>query len=685
MEKYRRHFLKILAGVAGLAVFFRFSKKEEGMADMSSVAWEKKVTLSQGNPRQRFEFLKWKRLSSNNVDQIKSKYKVVVIGSGYGASVTAARLAEKVGSDLCILERGREFTPGEYPRNMGEALKSFRFDGIRPLGTNASDQLGLFNVTTAGGMDVVAGNGLGGGSNINANVILEPLPEVFTGEVANINNKSGTHPWPIQIEDLRPYFKKVRTMLKAERFRTGVWVDDANGGHWENDKNGESRWRKNLAELGFPDPAQQDVFLPVQKRAELMTQLTEKHRKTLLSASADENSKMDFEMERPPLAVNLTTVDTGLSGKVNHAGVPQRLCNQCGDCVSGCNTGAKNTLIMNYIPWAKKHGAEIFTQMEVDHIEQLKDQPSRYRVHYKFFTKRLGIFSYVQKGTVDADHVVVAAGSLGSTRILMKSEKYGGFKFSDQLGNHFSGNSDALSAIFKEKLAATNIGLGSSVDPFVESVAKTTKDKIAGPCITTKVDLRKDFGIMFQDAAMPSALGDLGDSKKQLANMLVFLTMGYDTSSGTMRLTAADDLKIDMPNFGQERGYQNSKAIISKAADEIGGNFMENPRIKFPLPVVNDGSGIPVTVHALGGCSMGVNNKTGVINSAGQVFTGRSSDGLETYPGLYVTCGAALPTSVGANPLLTISAFAERVAAYMTGRPDPADPQKEAAAKYQVL
>lgn len=685
MAKYRRHFLKLLAGIAGLAVFFKFGKKDEGSTELSSVTWEKKVNLAAGNPRQRFEFLKWKRLSSSNVDQIKSKYKVVVIGSGYGASVAAARVAEKVGGELCILERGREFTPGEYPRTMAEALKSFRFDGIRPLGAATSDQLGLFNVTTAGGMDVVAGNGLGGGSNINANVILEPLPEVFTGEVANINNENGTHPWPIRIEDLRPYFKKVRTMLKAERFRTGVWVDDGNGGHWENDKAGESRWRKNLANLGFTDAAEQDLFLPYQKRAELITQLAAKYKKTKLSASADENSKMDFEIEYPPLAVNLTTVDTGLDGKLNHAGVPQRLCNQCGDCVSGCNTGAKNTLIMNYIPWAKKHGAEIFTQMEVSHIEQLQNQSSRYRIHYSFFTKRLGLFSYVQKGSVDADHVIVGAGSLGSTRILLKSEKYGGFKFSSQLGNHFSGNSDALSAIFKDKLAATNIGLGSSVDPFIESVAKMTKEKIAGPCITTKVDLRKDYGIMFQDAAMPSALGDLGNAKEQLANMLVFLTMGYDTSSGTMRLTAADDLKIDLPHFGKERGYQNSKAIITSGAKEIGGSFMENPRIKFPLPVINDGSGIPVTVHALGGCSMGANNKTGVINSAGQVFTRDSADGLGTYPGLYVTCGAALPTSVGANPLLTISAFAERVAAYMTGRPDPADPQKETAAKYQVI
>lgn len=685
MEKYRRHFLKFLAGIAGLAVFFRFAKKEEGSTELSSVSWEKQVTLSANNPRKSFEFLKWKRLSSSNVDEIKSKYKVVVIGSGYGASVAAARIAEKIGNDLCILERGREFTPGEYPRNMAEALKSFRFDGLRPLGTSTSDQLGLFNVTTAGGMDVVAGNALGGGSNINANVILEPLPEVFTGEVANINASTGTHPWPIQIEDLRPYFKKVRSMLRAERFRTGVWVDDEKGGHWENDKEGESRWRKNLAALGFTDPSEQDTFLPFQKRAELMSQLTEKYRKTAVSTSSDTNSKMDFELEYPPLAVNLSNVDTGRDGRLNHAGVPQRLCNQCGDCVSGCNTGAKNTLIMNYIPWAKKHGAEIFTQMEVDHVEKLEGQAARYRVHYSFFTKRLGMFSYVQKGTVDADHVIFGAGSLGSTRILMKSEKYGGFKFSNQLGSHFSGNSDALSAIFKEKLNATNIGMGSQVDPFIESVAKMTKEKIAGPCITTKVDLRKDYGIMFQDAAMPSALGDLGNSKETIANMLVFLTMGYDTSTGTMRLTAADNLKIDMPNFGQEKGYQNSKAIITKAAQEIQGSFMENPRIKFPIPGINNGSGIPVTVHALGGCSMGVNNKTGVINSAGQVYKGDSSDGLETYPGLYVTCGAALPTSVGANPLLTISAFAERVAAYMTGRPDPADPQKDSAAKYQVI
>ncbi len=690
MEKYRRHYLKILAGVGGAFLFFKafkikYSAPEESkeLSSESPGNGPGNGTVPKKDPRRKFEPVQWKRLSSNNADAINSKYKVVVIGSGYGASVAAARLSEKVGGELCVLERGREFIPGEYPSNALRSLENFRIDGIRPVGTFNSNQLGLFNVTSTGGIDVVAGNGLGGGSNINANIILEPLEEVFKGEVGNINNGGPDRKWPIQIDDLRPYFKKVRTMLRAERFRSGVWVEDEKGGCWKIDSAQGSQWRSNLSSLGLT-AEEQDNLIPYQPRAKKMSQLASKYRRSLKSDSSDIDSRLDFESEYPPLAVNLSNFDTGLSGKLNHVGVPQRLCNQCGDCVSGCNSGAKNTLIMNYLPLAKKHGANLFTQVEVDFVEKLKSGSTRYRVHYRFFEKRfLNLIPYTRKGTIDTDHVIFGAGSLGSTKILLKSQKYGGFKFSERLGASFSGNGDDLSAVNKQNLDITNMGFGSYVTPFIEDNASIAKRDIAGPCITTKVDLRKDYGIMFQDASLPSALG--GILKDKLDDLLVFLTMGYDSSSGQMSLTANDNIKIDFPHLASEKGHTNSKSIVTAIAEAIKGSFVENPRTKYKVPILGSTDGIPVTVHALGGCSMGEDSRNGVINSAGQVFVGGSNDHLETYKGLYVTCGAALPTSVGANPLLTISAFAERVSAYMLGKPDSNDPQKHDAQKYQVL
>src|SRR5436190_7866267 len=68
-------------------------------------------------------------------------------------------------------------------------------------------------------------------------------------------------------------------------------------------------------------------------------------------------------------------------GWVNHVGVEQPSCVQCGDCVTGCNTGAKNATLMNYLPDAVNHGAEIFTEVEVRRVS--RDHDGRYAVHYR--------------------------------------------------------------------------------------------------------------------------------------------------------------------------------------------------------------------------------------------------------------------------------------------------------------
>src|SRR5690606_41124969 len=58
----------------------------------------------------------------------------------------------------------------------------------------------------------------------------------------------------------------------------------------------------------------------------------------------------------------------------NYAGIEQKKCNNCGDCVTGCNTGAKNTTHMNYLPDAAAHGAQIFTEVPVSHLERRGDR-----------------------------------------------------------------------------------------------------------------------------------------------------------------------------------------------------------------------------------------------------------------------------------------------------------------------
>src|SRR4029434_8744148 len=101
---------------------------------------------------------------------------------------------------------------------------------------------------------------------------------------------------------------------------------------------------------------------------------------------------------------------------VTPAGVAQPACTLCGDCCSGCNVGAKNTVAMTYLPDAKAHGAEIFTELSVSHVAK---RDGGWRVHIAASNDRgAGAF-------VDARTVVLAAGTLGSTEILLRSREKG--------------------------------------------------------------------------------------------------------------------------------------------------------------------------------------------------------------------------------------------------------------------
>src|SRR5258706_14349660 len=133
-------------------------------------------------------------------EQRKAHYDVVVIGSGYGGSIAAARLASaslNPKPSVCILERGREWQPGDFPESLGDGIAQTRSD-LNPLG--------LYELLTHPEISVLKGSGLGGTSLINANVAIPPDREVF--EQFN---------WPsaITYEELAPYYQRASGVLAA--------------------------------------------------------------------------------------------------------------------------------------------------------------------------------------------------------------------------------------------------------------------------------------------------------------------------------------------------------------------------------------------------------------------------------------------------------------------------------------
>ncbi|KST66741.1 alpha/beta fold hydrolase [Mastigocoleus testarum] len=546
---------------------------------------------------------------SNPIERIQNHYKVVVIGSGYGGGITASRLA-RAGQQVCILERGKEIQPGEFPNNPKTAFKEMQID---LEGKHIGPSTGLYDFRINEDINVFVGCGLGGTSLINANVSLRPEDRVFRDKC-----------FPQEFRN------DVRTLLAQ----------------------GYNRAEEMLKPTPYPEN-----YPPLKK----------------LEALEKSAQYLNQPFERPPINVNF-------EDGINHVGVEQQACNLCGDCVSGCNYKAKNTVAMNYLPDAKNHGAEIYTQVSVSWIQK---QDNRWLIHYQLLENGRETFD-APTMFVSADIVILAAGALGSTEILLRSASHG-LPLSKKLGHGFSGNGDVLAFGYNNEEEINGVGFGYFPPQKMEDV---------GPCITGIIDMRSqprlDNSIIIQEGSIPGALSGflprmfaavapiltkdidsgLVESLKEkgrelncfvrgaytgaLKNTQTFLVMSHDEANGRIFLSE-DKLRIHWQGIGQKTHFERVDDYIGQATRALGGTKIHNPIWSnlFQKDLI--------TVHPLGGCPMGEDASCGVVNHKGQVFS--QTQGKEVYQGLYVCDGSVIPRSLGVNPLLTISAIAERCAA----------------------
>lgn len=527
---------------------------------------------------------------SRSVSQLQGAYDLVVIGSGYGGAVMAARLAP--GRRLALLERGREWQPAAFPSGLAPTLAEFR---------SAAQPLGLFDYRAGDTMDVLAGSGLGGTSLINANVVVAADRELFSRWPAALQHDLARGAWD-------GYEARVCQMLAVDAVRES-------------------------------DALRKTWF----------------HRSTTLARSRQGVAVRHVAL---PIAVNLRRH----ANAPNAQGVVQALCTHCGDCVTGCRVGAKNTLDVNYLPLARAAGAEIFARVEADWLERLPD--GRWRVHY---TARPEGSAPVH-GTVIAGSVVVAAGTLGSTGLLLRSRAHG-LALSSTLGTRFSANGDLLGFGYNTRVQTNSAG-AARVGPTITSAA----DYRAGPVLAQR--------FLIEDGAVPKALVDavrlalplpaglfaeflaaqrvskdlLGfRTDGALNHSMVYLGIGHDSAGGRIELDAAGQPQVVWPQVMQEPFVARLRAEMERHAQVFGGRQLDSPRTH---PIFG---GALTTVHPLGGCPMGERADAGVVNADGVVFDPRGGAGA-TYANLRVVDGSILPGSVGVNPLLTIAALAERAA-----------------------
>jgi cholesterol oxidase len=543
---------------------------------------------------------------------LKGHYDVVVVGSGYGGAIAASRMA-RAGRSVCVLERGREFMAGEFPRTPFQGATQIQYN---TAAAQIGSPLALLEVHVNEDVNAVVGCGLGGTSLINANVALEADPRLWDDPR-----------WP--------------AALRA-------------------DKTGRDHGYSLARAMLQPSPV--PATFPTLPKLQA------------LEKSAQALGMAD-RFSRPPITVTFTT-------GANAAGVDQKACVGCGDCNSGCNYEAKNSTHMNYLPDAVAHGAQIFTGAAV-HAVTRETGPQKWKVGFQLVA--LGRENYDAPDLfVSADIVIVAAGTIGSTALLLRSRKEG-LSSSDMLGRHFTGNGDVLAFAYNTDDPINGVGWGSHEEGEIAPV---------GPTITGLIDHRntanvKD-GYVIEEGSLAGPLGaalvgmlgaaaplegvDVGGPRSlherlaydarvigsllrgpyhgALHHTQSYLVMAHDDESGQIGIDDRGRARIAWDNAGRQPIFQTIEDALKQATVPLGGKYLRNP---ISTEIVGNRT---VTVHPLGGCGMGEDAERGVVDHLGRVFSGTAGNAV--HDGLYVMDGAVMPMSLGVNPLLTISALAER-------------------------
>ncbi|PSK99985.1 cholesterol oxidase [Murinocardiopsis flavida] len=487
----------------------------------------------------------------------------IVVGSGFGGAVAAARLAQ-AGFSVTVLERGRRWRPGGFPR------RPHMEDGW----LWEVDQ-GLYDIRWLDRMASVQAAGWGGGSLAYANVFARP----FEGAL--------DERWPDRLRraELDPYYA-----LAAHMMEVAPVGDDPR--------------------TGRPAP-----------RTELVERLTR-------------DMDMPDATVRPNLAVTFGDPDTW---RPNAHGVRRRGCAFVGECVIGCNHGAKNTLDHTYLAVAEAAGARAVTDAEVRRIEP-----------------RDGGYAVTAATPSDPDaplrewtapRVVLAAGAVASNELLLRSRDVHGTLpgLSRLLGQGFSGNGDFLT---------------------LAELRGARQDMTTGPTITTSTVLdvpegRRPVWYQVQDGAFPPPLHTLVDTllpvprvrgwwrrkvrRTTPRSVFTVLAMGTDSGNGTLRLDRSGKATLSWRNRWQAHLYRSQLRVGPLIARFLDARLYS----PFTWSLLRR----TVTVHALGGVRAGADAATGVVDEVGEVHG---------YPGLFVMDGSVLPAATGVNPSATILAVAER-------------------------
>jgi cholesterol oxidase len=598
-------------------------------------------------------------------------FDVIVIGSGFGAAVAAIDQAGK-GKTVFILERGVWWlTPelsAENPMNpflktqpvqywprpdhrrglvdflavvkangVAGALQDFA-NGVAEFFTGKERPRPLYRYNTFDEADVISASGVGGGSLIYSNVTIEPFFDTDKKQYPAMES------WPEKAK-----------LLPA---------DYANGLAWMT----TNRGAPNQVVTKYPGAIPQNQLKTVKSSDPRLLGRSRFLRDA--STSPNLSPKLAGQIVEPwaPLKLQIKEADPG------NTATNKNFCERQGRCFLGCLPAARHTLnktLLNQLPLAAQDKVLIRPLANVESIEAI---PGGYTVHY----------TGLEDGSEfhpTAKTVILAAGCLGSTEILLRSrdKSNGKFVVSNTAGSKFSTNGDFSGFVtvdpgklqypiygtrgpintshvtFRDGKLLVNVEDAGLPAMFASLVEKTLKMLEQDKGQADVIDM---LGLLWNNAQLPdySDPNDMQTEAEMLMNTCWFNCMGMDDATGTFTLDGGDLQLKFTGQIAKHPTFQKAESVLQELAKAMGGTYRAFPLWHGLEPFVSKKL---VVVHPLGGCPIGGSSTDGVVNSNGQVYNTKAA--AETvYDGLYVLDASIIPGAVAVNPTLSIVSMAAR-------------------------
>ncbi|AZG45618.1 GMC family oxidoreductase N-terminal domain-containing protein [Gordonia insulae] len=342
------------------------------------------------------------------------------------------------------------------------------------------------------------------------------------------------------------------------------------------------------------------------------------------------------------------------------AGPERTGCTDCGACMTGCRVGAKNTLVKNYLHLAEQAGAQIIPMTSVHEVRPDPGGGYTVGVHRTGRRRRTRMYT--------ADEIVLAAGTYGTNKLLLSMQQSGALpRLSDRLGRVVRTNSEAvLAATARDRTVdyTQGVAITSSFHPndhtHIEPVRYGKGSNLIGLLQAVLVDgggrvprwIKAVVAMLTHPAATMRSLSVRHWSERtiialvmQTADNSIELFARRGRIGPRLASRAGDG---DPPPRWIPEGHRAVRSVAERIDGDAGGSVVD---------LLN----IPMTAHFLGGCAIGSDARSGVVDAYHRVFG---------HPGLHVVDGATVSANLGVNPSLTITAQAERALAMWPNRGD---------------